>query len=133
MGALLVLLHAFARHGDIEAVKKAEAQASTSSEPEETLEELQWRIAQLKEARAKTEAELTDERLKLSHIEDHERRLRDQFNALRIAAQELEKLENAHSNDGQQATNELAAISAAGRTPRRSKQPRHAAPRESEP
>jgi len=111
MGALLVLLHAFARHGDIQADKLAEMQAS-SSESLETLDEVQWRIAQLKDAREKTEAQLSEERARLSHIEDHERRLREQFNQLKIAAEELAKAENADSKDSQQATNNLAAIGA---------------------
>jgi hypothetical protein len=104
MGALLVLLHAFARHGQIEAVHKAETRTTVEGreDPEAERDTLEWRTAQLKESRAKTEAQLAEERLKLSHVEDHERRLRDKFQQLRIAAAELERLNATNSEHRQQ-------------------------------
>ncbi len=112
MGALLVLLHAFARHGQIEADHKAEARAESREDPQAERETLEWRTAQLKESRAKTEAQLADERLRLSHVEDHERRLRDKFQQLKIAAAELERLKAATAEQSQQDRAELAAAKA---------------------
>ena len=82
MGALLVLLHAFARHGAGRSrPKRPEAQGSKPTPNlDESLEEVALaHRPSCKEARDKTQAQLADERLKLSHIEDHERRLREQF------------------------------------------------------
>ena len=88
MVALLVLVHAFARHGEVEATKAmtAPGEGVSQQDLDSERETVEWRIAQMKDARAKTEAQLADERAKLSHIEDHERRLFDQLKRLRIAA-----------------------------------------------
>ncbi|MEX2114929.1 MAG: hypothetical protein WD845_17180, partial [Pirellulales bacterium] len=97
LGALLVLLHAFARDRQTDLVKKAEAQAAqeTTIDIKAERETLEWRIEQLREVRAKTEAQLADERLKLAHIEDHERRLQEKFKELQIAIAETERLSTA--------------------------------------
>jgi hypothetical protein len=94
LGALLVLLHAFARDRENDAVRKAEAKAAEQSsiDVKAELETLEWRIEQLRDVRTKTEAQLADERLKLAHVEDHERRLQEKFKELKIAAAELERL-----------------------------------------
>jgi hypothetical protein len=94
LGALLVLLHAFARDRENDVVRKAEAKAAEQStiDVKAELETLEWRIEQLREVRAKTEAQLSDERLRLAHVEDHERRLQEKFKELQIAAAELARL-----------------------------------------
>ena len=46
------------------------------------MEMVQWRVEQLKKSRKETEAQLAEARLVLGHIEDHGRRLRDQFQEL---------------------------------------------------
>lgn len=107
MGALLVLLHAFARHGE-EEIAQTQTQV-TDAELQTQREELQWRIDQLKQSRDKTEAQLAAERLKLSHVEDHERRLRQKFEQLQIAAKELDRVNSAVDRDARQAEAELAA------------------------
>ncbi|REK18548.1 MAG: hypothetical protein DWQ37_04020 [Planctomycetota bacterium] len=92
MGALVVLLHAFARHGQEQARKVAEAKARASSADDELeLEELEWRIGHLRVARSKTEEQLADERLKLAHIEDHQRRLEKKLEQMERAVAELDK------------------------------------------
>jgi hypothetical protein len=108
MGALLVLLHAFARHGQDTVTQKAEARAN-SAEVKAEREDLQWRIAHLKESRDKSAADLADQRLKLSHVEDHERRLRDQFRNLKIAAEEMVRLGSSSAQEHQHAAAELQA------------------------
>lgn len=107
MGALLVLLHAFARHGE-EEIAATQTQLS-DTELQAQREELQWRIDQLKQSRDKTEAQLAAERLKLSHVEDHERRLRQKFDELQLAAKELDRVDSAIDRDARQAEAELAA------------------------
>ncbi|MGD9723542.1 MAG: hypothetical protein AB7O59_19330 [Pirellulales bacterium] len=97
LGALLVLLHAFARHGQIEAVRKAEAKVEqTAADPKAERETLEWQIDQLRDIRTKTEAQLADERLRLAHVEDHERRLHEKLQAAKIALAQLEKLQQSH-------------------------------------
>lgn len=108
MGALLVLLHAFARHGQDTVTQKAEARAN-SAEVKAEREDLQWRIAHLKESRDKSAADLADQRLKLSHVEDHDRRLRDQFRNLKIAAEEMVRLGSSSAEEHQHAAAELQA------------------------
>jgi len=110
MGALLVLVHAFARHGEVEATQKSlSAAAAEDTEPSEDRGSLAWRIAQLKESREKTEAQLADARLQLSHVEDHQRRLVEKFNQLKIAAIELDRAGNSKSKEREQALADLAA------------------------
>lgn len=113
MGALLVLLHAFARHGEDEIAATQSKLSDTELQAQR--EELQWRIDQLKQARDKTEAQLAAERLKLSHVEDHERRLRQKFDELQIAAKEMERQSSAIDRDARQAEAELAAAKEAVR------------------
>ena len=110
MGALLVLVHAFARHGEVEATQKSlSAAAVEDPDSAEDRESLQWRIAQLKDSRAKTESQLSDARLQLSHVEDHQRRLLERFNQLKIAATELDRAGTSKSQEREQALADAAA------------------------
>jgi len=113
MGALVVLLHAFAQHGRMQAIKVAEAKARANQDDDAIdADFFKWRIGHLKEAREKTQAQLADERLKLSHVEDHERRLRDQLENLKLAAAELEKSGQSTSQQGEAVAAEVAATEA---------------------
>ena len=113
MGALVVLLHAFARHGQAQAMKAAKAKAASQSAVEQfSVEEVEWRVGQLREARAKTEAQLADERLKLSHVEDHERRLREKLEQLKIAVAEMERAGAESTDKSRQSADELKAARA---------------------
>jgi len=58
-------------------------------------EMLNWRIAQLGASRQKTEADLTDRRLRLSAVEEYLRKLREQWQTLAAAAKDLEQTEHA--------------------------------------
>ncbi|HEV3024886.1 MAG TPA: hypothetical protein VGX76_20565, partial [Pirellulales bacterium] len=73
------------------------------------LEETQWRISQLDETRGKTATQLADDRLRLSHVEDHARRLRQQLDQLRGAMAATEQLGGADTQERQQ---ELVAAAA---------------------
>jgi hypothetical protein len=113
MGALVVLLHAFARHGQEQAMKIARAKAKAESKQEKMdVEDVQWRISHLRDARAKTAAQLANERLKLSHVEDHQRRLGEKLEQLKIAAAELERAAEQKSSGETAAAAELAAVQA---------------------
>ena len=88
MGALVLLLLFVTRQARLQAAreaaaKNAERQSSIAAE----MEMVQWRVDQLKKSRKETEAQLAEARLVLGHIEDHGRRLRDQFQELSRQAQ----------------------------------------------
>src|SRR5208282_5722424 len=88
MGALVLLLLSVTRQARLQAIressaKNAEHQSSIAAE----MEMVQWRVDQLQASRKETEAQLAEARLLLGHIEDHERRLRDQFQDLSRQAQ----------------------------------------------
>jgi hypothetical protein len=111
MGALLVLVHAFARHGQVQAIKSPEVQAArenTASMAAE-LETLEWRSEQLRGVREKTQAQLAEERQKLSHVEEHQRRLLARLAELQIAAAELERNGGSRSKANNQVSAELEA------------------------
>ncbi len=111
MGALLVLLHGFARHGDTEAERVAQAAQREQAEQDAIdADFFRWRSTHLREARTKTQADLDAERLKLSHIEDHQRRLEEKLAELKIAAEELEKASRAKAGKQSQNEAELAEL-----------------------
>lgn len=111
MGALVVLLHAFASHGKQQAAKNAVAKHRAQAEQEEIdADFFRWRSTHLREARTKTQADLDAERLKLSHIEEHQRRLEEKFNQLKIAIAELEKAGASTADERSQNEAELAKV-----------------------
>ncbi len=110
MGALVVLLHVFARNGQVEARKKAEAESRAHAQEEELdADFFKWRAEHLREARAKTQAQLDDERLKLSHVEDHQRRLQEKLRELKLAVEQMERATNEKSKQREQNAEALAA------------------------
>ena len=83
MGALVLLLLFVTRQARLQAAKEAAAKnAEKQSSIAAEMEMVQWRVEQLKKSRKETEAQLAEARLVLGHIEDHGRRLRDQFQEL---------------------------------------------------
>ncbi|HEX3726542.1 MAG TPA: hypothetical protein VHV08_09885 [Pirellulales bacterium] len=114
MGALLVLVHAFARHGTEEAIKDPEVRAARENQAAITaeIETVEWRAAQLKAARDKTAAQLADERQKLGHVEEHQRRLLAKLDELKIAAAEMDRRGAAGEQEQQQGGAELMATQA---------------------
>ncbi len=111
MGALLVLVHAFARHGQEQVIKSPELKAARENLDTLTgeVETLEWRTAQLKETRDKTHVQLDDERLKLSHVEDHQRRLLARLDELKIGADEMAR-RGAVADTAQHAAADLKAV-----------------------
>jgi hypothetical protein len=110
MGALIVLLHIFASQGQAEA-KKVEAERAAAREAvEQDTDFFRWRAEHLREARDKTQAQLAEERLRLSHVEDHQRRLEEQLKQLQLAAAELEKAGASDKDEREKNAAELAQV-----------------------
>lgn len=87
MGALMLLLLFVSRQARLQAArdlaaKDAEKQTKIAAD----MEMVQWRVDQLKSSRTQTAAQLAEARRFLGHIEDHGRRLRDQFAELSAEA-----------------------------------------------
>ena len=76
MGALLVLLVIFSRSASLQEVS---SDSSLSDELELEHETLSWRIEQLKSVREQTASDLEKARMQLAGIEDHARKLSDEF------------------------------------------------------
>jgi hypothetical protein len=83
MGALMLLLLFVSRQARLQAAREAAARdAEKQSSINSELEMVQWRVDQLKKSRQETAAQMAEARLVLGHVEDHTRRLRDQFQEL---------------------------------------------------
>lgn len=121
MGSLMVLLVVIARSARVHAIEaataaRAAAAAKTGVSPAEELaakKELE-RIADFRselDAIHKQAADkLRQDQLRLSHLEDHMQRLRDQLASLQQAAAELNSLEGEHYDDRQQAEREIERL-----------------------
>ncbi|MEM6655975.1 MAG: hypothetical protein AAF596_09245, partial [Planctomycetota bacterium] len=68
------------------------------------------REAQLTALRDKAANSLRDDQARLSHVEDHIRRLREQLKSLQAAARELASLDDSYQEDREQAEEELARL-----------------------
>ena len=80
MGALVLLLLSVTRQARLQAAREAATKdAEKQTKIAADMEMVQWRVDQLKSSRKQTAAQLAEARLMLGHIEDHGRRLRDQF------------------------------------------------------
>ncbi len=96
MGALIVLLVVITRQARLQAAQAApDVRPPTSQLKEDILaakELVELQISQLSACRQKTEAQLAEERLKLGHVEDHYRQLREELARLQAASADLDKL-----------------------------------------
>lgn len=119
MGALLVLLVILAqRAGKQVAAERMQSSAfpvptAASREAAELvrqLEEVQRYQQKLKELREQGEARVREEQQRLSHLEEHTRRLEHELAQLTLAAQQLKATENDQSVDQQQAEAELKRL-----------------------
>ncbi|MBI85574.1 MAG: hypothetical protein CMJ81_20465 [Planctomycetaceae bacterium] len=95
MGALVVLLVILVQQARIEAhgitdqTEMSRAEAETQRQLER--EDLEWRLEVLQNARLQKQKELERERLRLSGLEDHIRRVREELGTLRQAAQAMQQ------------------------------------------
>ncbi len=124
MGALLVLLVVLAQKaGQRVVLEQSESPAASGhlqNAVQANAEEVATLTRQLKEVRAdqkqlrqlrkQADQRLRDEQLRLSHLEEHTRRLEHELARLSIAAQQLEATEKNQSVDQQQAQRELARL-----------------------
>ena len=93
MGALILLLVVIARQSRLQAARTAEARtAGRDDDLKKERELIQWRIEQLRNSLQQTQSQLAEARLGLGHLEDHSRRLSDQFAQLRAAMKDLARL-----------------------------------------
>ena len=80
MGALVLLLLTVTRQARLQAAKAAAARDGEKSQAlQADLEMAAWRADQTKKARDETEKQLAEARLVLGHLEEHDRRLRQQL------------------------------------------------------
>ena len=97
MGALILLLVVFAWQARLQANQAAVAQSAEKSQLQENLARARgmaaWEKDELKKSREKTHAQLAQARLALGHVEDHARRLGEEFARLKAAWDELNRSE----------------------------------------
>lgn len=94
MGALVLILFAVMRQARLQAAREATAKvAKQHTDWKAERDAVQWRIEQLRQVNKKTQSQLSDLRLKLGHVEDHSRRLRQQAVQLQAAAKNLDQSE----------------------------------------
>lgn len=125
MGALLVLLVSVARTSHVRALEVAaalQAEARADAELRATqsnqlleasrseLEQIAAYQRELEEARRRADEVLHRDRARLAHLEDHMRRLREQLEAMKLAAVELNSLEGSRFDDRQQALAEVERL-----------------------
>jgi hypothetical protein len=115
MGALIVVLVVLNRQSRLKAAHSAaEAETRESSANGAAADArlrrvtAEWRLKHLRESRAKTQADLDRQRLRLSGVEEHRRQLEAKLKQLQISAAQLEELQPAVDQDG--AAQELARL-----------------------
>src|SRR5829696_6790159 len=112
MGALLVILVAVSRSAKNTAVREVQSQnhseAKVATEgTHKKIEDVKTYIGSLDAVRGQAESRLRGEQARLSHLEDHIRRLHERIQSLQSAAVELQGLEQEHYDDHQQAQREI--------------------------
>lgn len=117
MGTLIVLLVVFVQQAKVHAASTAERQQAAAVqashiEEEQRLEQetYEWRAEMLKTQQEDIARQLAGERLKLSHVEDHYRRIRDELEGLVKQAAEMEQTLAGGNPDSQTAQAELAQV-----------------------
>ncbi len=112
MGALLVVLIAVSRSAHDAALREVEARKAAAAaggheDDRQKLDQVNEYVAKLNGVRTEAEKRLRDDQLRLSHIEDHTRRLKEQMQALQYSVNELVALEGDHYDDRKQAEREV--------------------------
>ena len=112
MGALLVILVAVSRSAkdtaqrEVGSEKHVAAKAATEGARKKIFE-VETYLGNLNSVRGKAVARLRDEQARLSHVEDHIRRLHEKIQSLQSAAVELQALEQEHYDDHKQTIREI--------------------------
>jgi len=120
MGALIVLLVLVVQQARVNADTITEELAQQNEEKEraertellEEQEDLVWRREILEQQRTELTGRVADQRLELSHLEEHIRRLEERWKLLQVEAAELEKLRDAGGQNQASIRSKLARIEA---------------------
>ena len=108
MGALVPLLLAMSRTARQQAEAAALAKMSEQgAEVQGKVDDVRWRVEQLKQSRKQTESQKVDARLELGHLEDHARQLRGKLAQYEKTIGDLEKLDNGDRGKVAQSQAEL--------------------------
>lgn len=114
MGALLVVLVAVSRSARDSAQRELAAKHATSVQLDAGLQkkmnDVQTYMGSLHQVQTAAEGKLREEHTRLSHVEDHIRRLQEKIRSLQIADVELEAIEKEHYDDREQAERETARL-----------------------
>ncbi len=108
MGTLILLMSVVNRNsGKADPQAVALAREKIDEQTQVQREELQWRIAHLRDSHEKTSEQLTDDRLRLSSAERNKREMLDQLEQMQRAAQLLEQAGSKADTDKQLTKAEL--------------------------
>ncbi len=117
MGALIVLLVVLVQQARVQAEQVADRKRQEAAQASHLLEEqileketYEWRLEVLRKQQEEIQQRLADERLRLSHVEDHYRRLRAELQAMLDQAAELERVVQGDAQNRQAASAELARL-----------------------
>ena len=117
MGALIVLLVVLVQQARVQGEqiageRRAAADQTNRVQEEARLEQenYDWRLEILQQQREEIARQLAGERLKLSHVEDHSRRLKSDLEALVAQAREMESLAQGGTQNTEAARAELARL-----------------------
>ncbi len=117
MGALIVLLVVLVQQAKVQAEQAAENQRQQAAQASHVQEEQRleqetydWRLEVLRTQQEEIRRRLADERLKLSHVEDHYRRLRAELQGMLEQAAAMERVIQGGAHDAQAASAELARL-----------------------
>ena len=115
MGALLVVLITVSPSArEVALQQAAERRPPRNAEADratrEKLQEVDKYVMQLNQVRTEAQRKLRDDQLRLSHLENHMRRLQEKLQSLQLAATELAALEEEHYDDREQAEREVGRL-----------------------
>ncbi len=122
MGALLVILVGLSEQARVNAASARQptpadqppaVESPDAAQQEAARQRAEQRYRELLEIRAEAASRLSDARAKLSHIEEHTRRLHEALAVLEREADRLKSLEQTELADQEEAERELAALKAA--------------------
>jgi hypothetical protein len=113
MGALILLLVVIARQARLQAAKVAVAEAAKrDADLKVQQERIQWVIDNLEVAMEATQAERTEARLILGHLENHARQLRDELARLDVALDDLDRQDHSSGQERSLLEAELQTVEA---------------------
>jgi len=120
MGALIVILVVIAHRARAAAIAKAveeqqlpseeTAAAADDSQAAQRAAALEWEVEQLAQSRASTLADLERKQQQLSHLEEHQRRLKDEVERIVAASREMAEVANGRAAQRQQVEENLARV-----------------------